>query len=59
MKEMKNQIRRVITPCNKCPYKIGIIKTVTNPCPQCKLNKYKRFKVLKKQLAEENSENKN
>ena len=26
--------------CAKCPYKAGIIRTLANPCPQCKSNGY-------------------
>ena len=48
---MKNFINKVQAPCNNCPYKLGIIQTVTNPCPQCKLNHYQSYEVFKKQLA--------
>lgn len=46
-------------PCNKCPYKLGQIQTVINPCPQCKLNGYQGYEQLKKQLLgnEEVTEN--
>lgn len=27
-------------PCRKCPYKLEIIKTLANPCLQCKQNNY-------------------
>lgn len=27
-------------PCAVCPYKLGIIKTVVNPCPQCRIKGY-------------------
>ena len=27
-------------PCPVCPYKLGIIKAVISPCPQCKLTGY-------------------
>lgn len=23
-------------PCVKCPYKLGLVHTVVNPCPQCR-----------------------
>lgn len=39
-------------PCSKCPYKLGEIRTVTNPCPQCKLNGYQMFEQFKKKLPE-------
>ena len=28
--------------CLKCPYCLGTIKCVTNPCPQCKASKSKK-----------------
>ena len=48
---MINLIRRVIPPCKKCPYKLGGVKTVVNPCPQCKLENYKAFEEFKKQMT--------
>ena len=27
-------------PCPVCPYKLGIIKAVISPCPQCKMTGY-------------------
>lgn len=30
-------------PCPNCPYVLGLIKTVTNPCPQCKRNNYDSY----------------
>lgn len=42
-------IYRVKPPCSKCPYKLGQIRTVTNPCPQCKSNGYKAFERFQKE----------
>ncbi len=39
-------IRRVNPPCDKCPYKLGIVSTLINPCPQCKRNGYRSFEWL-------------
>lgn len=36
-------IKRIKPPCGKCPYKLGIVKTPTNPCPKCKLNDYDSY----------------
>ena len=44
------QIKLKRKPCPKCPYKLGIVKTLTNPCPQCELNGYKLFEQFQKQL---------
>ena len=39
-------------PCEKCPYKLGVIKTLVNPCPQCQLNNYRVYEEFKKQIFE-------
>lgn len=28
--------------CKSCPYHLGMIKCITDPCIQCKLNKMKK-----------------
>ncbi len=38
------------TPCNICPYKLGLIKTLVNPCPNCKMNGYSAYKQFEKQI---------
>lgn len=38
-------------PCSKCPYILGQIHTVTNPCPQCKTNGYQMFERFKGEQA--------
>lgn len=25
----------LIGPCMRCPYRLGLVKTLINPCPQC------------------------
>lgn len=30
-------------PCPQCPYKLGLVHTLVNPCPQCKKNDYQTF----------------
>lgn len=44
--KMKANILRK-KPCSKCPYTLGQIRTVTNPCPQCKANGYQSFERFK------------
>ena len=34
-------------PCPSCPYKLGIIRTPVNPCPQCEQNGYKTYEHFK------------
>lgn len=38
-------------PCHKCPYTLGLIQTVKNPCPQCKINNYQSYKWFQIQLS--------
>ena len=56
---MNQLIHKRKAPCDKCPYKLGQIQTVVNPCPQCKLNDYQGYEQFKKQLIgnEEVTEN--
>lgn len=50
--KLKEIILQKKAPCGKCPYKLGNVKTLTNPCPQCKRNNYdsyERFLNLQQQ----------
>lgn len=47
---MKNKLNKSILPCTKCPYKLGIVKTLVNPCHQCKLNNYNAYKQFIEQM---------
>ncbi len=44
-------IYHIKPPCPKCPYTLGQIRTVANPCPQCKGNGYKSFEQFRKQAG--------
>ena len=45
-------------PCRKCPYKLGLVETLTNPCPQCKQDGYSSYDwFLKMQYQGKESEN--
>lgn len=44
-----NLIYRIKPPCTKCPYTLGLVHTVTNPCPRCKANGYKTFERFKRE----------
>ena len=37
------------SPCAKCPYKLGLVHTLVDPCPQCKENSYQMFERFQKQ----------
>lgn len=50
MEKIKKLVQRMISPCNRCYYKLGLVQTVVNPCPQCELNNYRSFDEFKKQM---------
>lgn len=50
LKEIYSQKK---APCGKCPYNLGMIGTLVNPCPQCKRNGHKSYEWFQKQLAGE------
>lgn len=47
----KDNLKR--KPCAKCPYTLGLIQTVSNPCPVCKMNGYQSYEWFQKQLSGE------
>ena len=38
-------------PYAKCPYKLGLVQAVVNPCPQCKESGYQTFERFQKQAS--------
>ena len=38
-------------PCPICPYKLGMIKTLVSPCPQCRLIGYSFYYKHSKSLG--------
>jgi len=49
MQFMKKLMNSIVPPCDKCPYKLGLIKTFVSPCPGCKDNGYQTFENFKTQ----------
>ena len=49
--ELKKLIHQVNPPCAKCPYKLGLVQTLINPCPQCRENGYQTFERFQKELS--------
>ena len=49
--KLKKLIHHMNPPCAKCPYKLGLVHTVVNPCPQCKTNGYQAFERFQKQAS--------
>ncbi len=37
-------------PCGDCPYTLGLVHTLRNPCPECKLNGYQMYDMFKRQV---------
>ena len=48
---MKQLIHQIKPPCDKCPYKLGLVQTLTNPCPQCEENGYQTFERFQQQAS--------
>ena len=53
--KLKKLIHHMNPPCAKCPYKLGLVHTVVNPCPQCKANGYQTFERFQKQALGDSS----
>lgn len=50
---MKNLASKIKPPCPKCPYKLGLVHTLVNPCPQCKANGYRMFEEFQRKATEQ------
>lgn len=50
MLKVKDLIHHVKPLCSKCPYKLGLVHTLINPCPQCKKGGYQMFEGFQKQV---------
>ena len=42
--DVKSLADKIKPPCAKCPYKLRLVQTLTNPCPQCKSKGYRTYK---------------
>lgn len=47
-------IYRIKLLCSKCTYILEQIRTVTNPCPQCKANGYQAYERFLGNLSKSN-----
>jgi anaerobic ribonucleoside-triphosphate reductase len=43
IKTMLKLFYRFRPPCPQCPYRLGKVHTLTNPCPQCKSDDYSTY----------------
>ena len=48
---VKDLIQQMKSPCAKCLYKQGMVRTIANPCPQCKKNGYQMYEKFQKQTS--------
>ncbi|MBR4210990.1 MAG: hypothetical protein IKR84_01200 [Oscillibacter sp.] len=46
-----NILRRLKAPCARCPYKLGLVRTLVNPCPQCRADGYAMFEQFRRRYA--------
>ena len=44
---IKKLIYKIKPPCSKCPYRLGLVKTLVNPCPQCMNSNYQTYERFK------------
>jgi len=49
--KLNDLFHQIKPPCDKCPYKLGLVQTLTNPCPQCKENGSQTFERLQQQAS--------
>lgn len=50
--KVREMISQLKPPCPKCPYTLGVVHTVINPCPKCKENGYQMFERFQRKLPE-------
>lgn len=48
--DLKKIIQQVKPPCAKCPYKLGLVQTFVNPCPQCRENGYQIYERFQSEM---------
>ena len=45
--------KKLMLKCLKCPYKLGLVKCIKSPCPECKANKSKKHPFPEAEIKEE------
>lgn len=48
---MKQLLHQIKPPCAKCPYKLGLVQTLIDPCPQCKENGYQMYERFQQEMS--------
>lgn len=49
---IKKLFYQIKPPCSRCPYTLGQVHTLANPCPQCRGNDYQMFERFQEKLLE-------
>lgn len=42
-------------PCSRCPYTLGMLQTVINPCPECRMNGYQSYEWFQDKKRAQNA----
>lgn len=53
---MNQLIHQIKQPCAKCPYKLGLVQALINPCSQCKESGYQTFERFQRELSVDDRE---
>lgn len=48
---LKEWVHRSKPPCPQCPYRLGMVETLKNPCPACKQNGLEMFEVFQRRTT--------
>ena len=43
--KLKDMLRQ--PPCKKCPYTLGLVHTLRNPCPACRESGYRTYDMFR------------
>lgn len=49
--KLNHLLHQINPPCAKCPYELGQVQTLTNPCPQCKENGYRMYERFQQRVC--------
>jgi hypothetical protein len=45
------QPHHIKPPCPRCPYTLGHVRTLVNPCPECKETGYSMYERFKERTS--------
>ena len=49
--KLKDLPHRIVRPCVKCPYTLGLVHTVVNPCPLFQENGYQTYQRFQNKMS--------